>query len=119
MVVIQCPHCSMEVELDGGASGLFDCPHCGEEFQWGKMDAEIEQKRRTRLDWTMSRVPLYVGITFFLGALSLFLPVFLGIFFLWVLVLAYHKVRWRMQRYRDKARDIQSIIKGIKEFDLD
>ena len=34
MVVIQCPHCSLEVELDDGISGLFDCPHCGEEFSF-------------------------------------------------------------------------------------
>ena len=33
MAVIQCPHCSLEVELDDGGPGLFDCPHCGEEFQ--------------------------------------------------------------------------------------
>ena len=33
MFVIQCPHCSLEVELDG-TTGLFDCPHCGEEFEW-------------------------------------------------------------------------------------
>jgi len=38
MVVIQCPHCNLEVELEDGESGLFDCPHCGKEFQWGKMD---------------------------------------------------------------------------------
>ena len=40
MVVIQCPHCSLEVELDDGVSGLFDCPHCGEEFEWGEIDEE-------------------------------------------------------------------------------
>jgi hypothetical protein len=40
MVVIQCPHCSLEVELDDGVSGLFDCPHCGEDFQWGESDEE-------------------------------------------------------------------------------
>ena len=32
MVVIQCPHCSLEVELDDGRSGLLDCPHCGKEL---------------------------------------------------------------------------------------
>jgi len=42
MVVIQCPHCSLEVELDDGVSGLFDCPHCGEEFEWEGMDEEID-----------------------------------------------------------------------------
>jgi len=47
MVVIQCPHCSLEVELDDEVSGLFDCPHCGEEFEWGEMDEEIDHKRPT------------------------------------------------------------------------
>lgn len=47
MVGIQCPHCSLEVELDNGISGLFDCPHCGEEFEWGEMDEEIDHKRPT------------------------------------------------------------------------
>jgi hypothetical protein len=41
MVVIQCPHCSLEVELDNGVSGLFDCPHCGEEFEWREMDESV------------------------------------------------------------------------------
>ena len=40
MVVAQCPHCSLEVELDNGASGLFDCPHCGKEL--GEIDEENE-----------------------------------------------------------------------------
>ena len=34
MVVIQCPHCEKDIELEDGASGLFDCPHCNEEFSW-------------------------------------------------------------------------------------
>ena len=35
MVEIQCPHCEEDVELEDGASGLFDCPHCDEDFSWG------------------------------------------------------------------------------------
>ena len=35
MVEIQCPDCDEDIELDDGASGLFDCPHCDEEFSWG------------------------------------------------------------------------------------
>ena len=38
MAVIQCPHCSLEVESDDGISGLFDCPHCGKEL--GGIDEE-------------------------------------------------------------------------------
>ena len=51
MVVIQCPHCNLEVELDDGESGLFDCPHCGKEFQWGEMDEETDHNILTWLDW--------------------------------------------------------------------
>ena len=42
MVVIQCPHCSLEVELDNGASGLFDCPHCGKEFEFDAFENILE-----------------------------------------------------------------------------
>ena len=34
MVVIQCPHCGEDVELEDGASGLFDCPYCKNEFEF-------------------------------------------------------------------------------------
>ena len=34
MVVIQCPHCGKDVELEDGASGLFDCPYCSEVFEY-------------------------------------------------------------------------------------
>lgn len=34
MVVIQCPHCGEDVELEDDASGLFVCPHCGKNFDW-------------------------------------------------------------------------------------
>ena len=35
MVVIQCPHCEQDIELEDGVSGLFDCPHCGNGFSFG------------------------------------------------------------------------------------
>ena len=34
MVEIECPHCDEDIELDDGVYGLFDCPLCGEEFEW-------------------------------------------------------------------------------------
>jgi len=34
MVEIQCPHCHKNIELEGGLSGLFDCPYCYKEFSW-------------------------------------------------------------------------------------
>ena len=42
MVLIQCPHCNLEVELDNGASGLFDCPHCGKEFEFDAFEHILE-----------------------------------------------------------------------------
>ena len=34
MVVIQCPHCEEDIELEDDVYGLFDCPLCDEEFIW-------------------------------------------------------------------------------------
>ena len=34
MVVIQCPHCEMDVELENEVFGLFDCPYCNQEFEY-------------------------------------------------------------------------------------
>ena len=34
MVLLQCPHCDDEIELEDGFFGLFDCPHCENEFEW-------------------------------------------------------------------------------------
>ncbi len=45
MVEIQCPHCEEDIELEDGASGLFDCPHCDEEFSWGS-DTEVGENSR-------------------------------------------------------------------------
>ena len=127
MVVIQCPHCSLEVELDDGVSGLFDCPHCGEEFQWGEIDEEIDHKKPTGSDWAMSRVPRYVGIVFVLGAVLLFFPVILalllpvlfGIFFIFVFVSSFRLRNKRHQRLISTAGEIQSNFKAIKEYELD
>ena len=35
MVIIQCPHCGEDVELEDGVSGLFDCPYCDNEISFG------------------------------------------------------------------------------------
>ena len=51
MPVVQCPHCSLEVELDDGASGFFDCPHCGEEFEWVEMDEETDFTQVNSAAW--------------------------------------------------------------------
>ena len=42
MVMIQCPHCDEDIELDDDDFGLFECPHCEEEFEW-ESDGEFER----------------------------------------------------------------------------
>ena len=34
MVVVQCPHCVEDIELEDGSFGLFECPYCGGEFEY-------------------------------------------------------------------------------------
>jgi|TARA_B110000483_G_scaffold37071_1_gene45533 hypothetical protein len=38
MVVIPCPLCEGNVELEDDDFGLFACPHCDDEFNWEKED---------------------------------------------------------------------------------
>ena len=40
MVVIECPHCDEEIEMDDGAFGLFECPYCEGEYEWGEPPKE-------------------------------------------------------------------------------
>ena len=49
MVVIQCPHCGEDVELEDGISGLFDCPHCEQDFSYGDYDNALPRFRRSQL----------------------------------------------------------------------
>ena len=42
MVVIQCPHCYKDVELENGVSGLFDCPYCDNEFEYEPKQANVQ-----------------------------------------------------------------------------
>ena len=66
MVVIQCPHCSLEVELDDGRSGLFDCPHCGEEFQWGEMDKKTDWTQANSVAWVFLVAVILILILFWI-----------------------------------------------------
>ena len=38
MLVALCPHCEGKIELNADASGKFECPHCGREFEWNIRD---------------------------------------------------------------------------------
>ena len=116
MVVIQCPHCNLEVELDDGESGLFDCPHCGKEFQWEEMDEDTDHNILTWLDWVASKIYLQVGILVLLYPVAMFFPPFLPIYLPCLSVpfisWRYRRSRWMWQSSQDLAREI------IEEFDL-
>ena len=34
MVVVQCPHCIEDIELEDNSFGLFECPYCNGEFEY-------------------------------------------------------------------------------------
>ena len=110
MTVTKCPHCSLEVELEDGVSGLFDCPHCGEEFQWGKMDEESGHNILTWLDWATSKIYLQVGIVLLLYPVALFFPPFFPVFsvvmFVPFLSLGYRYRRRQWRRSQDLAKHI-------------
>ena len=57
MVVIQCPHCNLEVELDNEESGLFDCPHCGKEFEFDAFEHILENaiNQREQIQGSLDR----------------------------------------------------------------
>ena len=116
MVVIQCPHCNLEVELDEGESGLFDCPHCGIEFLWEGMDEETDHNILTWLDWAASKIDLQVGILVLLFPVALFLPPFLPIYSVCLFV---PFISWRYRRSRRMWQSSQDLAKEIlEEFDL-
>ena len=66
MVVIECPHCDEEIEMDDDAYGLFACPYCEGEYEWGeapkrksrtssKNKSKSMTKTRTRSEISSSR----------------------------------------------------------------
>ena len=46
MVVIECPHCSEDIEMDDDAYGLFDCPYCDNEYEWGEAPKKRLRKKK-------------------------------------------------------------------------
>jgi uncharacterized Zn finger protein (UPF0148 family) len=59
MVVIECPHCNEDLEMDDGAHGLFECPYCKNEYQWGEAP-RMKKKRKLK---THSKVSTNSKIT--------------------------------------------------------
>ncbi len=116
MAVIQCPHCSLKVGLEDGVSGVFDCPHCGKEFQWGEMDEEIDHSMLAWFDWAASKIYLQVGILLLLYPVALFFPPFLPIF---SVIMFVPFISWGYRRQRRKWRRSQDLARNIlREFGL-
>lgn len=59
MVVIECPHCDEDLEMDDGAHGLFECPYCGNDYEWGE-EPSLKKKRKLK---THSKVSTKSKIT--------------------------------------------------------
>ncbi len=75
MVEVQCPHCSKNVELEHGDSGVFNCPYCDGEFEYesphlGRDVLEGEYSLNTTSKTGL--VLLIVSLVALLGGLALF-----------------------------------------------
>ena len=82
MVVIQCPHCGKDIELEDGASGLFDCPYCGKDFEWNG-DFQTDD----------------LGAKFLLFLFSIFSPSILWFVSLWLMVAVFSPSGWDFLLY--------------------
>ena len=51
MVVIECPHCSEEIEMDDDAYGLFECPYCSGEYEWGEAPKTTMKKKTSKYNF--------------------------------------------------------------------
>jgi len=80
MVVIECPHCEEHIELDDDASGMFECPFCEGEFEWGESDTLV----RTSTGDPNNSITTFSHIAHGLGGVLL---VF-GLFSNWVVLLS-------------------------------
>lgn len=82
MVVIQCPHCGEDVELEDDASGLFDCPLCGNDFDWSGDFQTIDLK-----------------VKFLLFLFSIFSPSILFIVSFWLMILVFSPTGFEVLLY--------------------
>jgi len=51
MVVIECPHCSEDIEMDDDAYGLFECPYCRGEYEWGEAPKTTTKKKTSKYNF--------------------------------------------------------------------
>jgi len=56
VVQIACPHCKEHIELDDDASGLFACPCCEGEFEWGDDHVDEADDEETTPKFNFSSV---------------------------------------------------------------
>ena len=67
MVEILCPHCEEEIELEDDASGDFECPRCGGEFEWNikpkPKSIRISSQDSDEFE-DMPMVPIVAGVAF-------------------------------------------------------
>lgn len=80
MVVIKCPQCEEHIELDDDASGLFECPFCEGEFEWGESDTSA----RTSTGDANNSITTFSHIAHGLGGVLLIF----GLFSNWVVLLS-------------------------------
>ena len=51
MVVIECPYCSEDIEMDDDAYGLFECPYCSGEYEWGEAPKTTTKKKTSKYNF--------------------------------------------------------------------
>ena len=64
MVEILCPHCEGEIELDDDASGEFECPLCGGEFEWNLSPVVKPPSSRNRAMEIVNHPIQWFGLAF-------------------------------------------------------
>ena len=110
MVVIQCPHCNLKVDLADAGAGRFSCPHCGKEFQWGEMDENTDSGLFSWLDRAASTIYLQIGILIILYPVSLFNPDLIGLFSAWLFV---PFTSWAYRRLRQNWKESMAFAEEL------
>ena len=110
MVVIQCPHCNLKVDLADAGPGRFSCPHFGKEFQWGEMDENTDSGLFSWLDRAASTIYLQIGILIILYPVSLFNPDLIGLFSAWLFV---PFTSWAYRRLRQNWKESMAFAEEL------